>query len=198
MLTLILIYNFVLLGLVLILLLIAWRAHRWRLLVGAGAGTALIALALLRLETLRQRDQLNRAVVQLRADAAQGTIVGIGTAAVDILKPRLQFGGLLPQPRERRDALGQLAAADGTRVEVMLGKILPYVLVGFIQAILIIGIGVLLFGVPVYGSLTLLALLSTLFITTNLAIGYTFSTIAQNQLQAMQMTFFFYHKISTN
>ena len=77
-------------------------------------------------------------------------------------------------------------------VEVMFGKILPYVLVGFIQAILIIGIGVLLFGVPVYGSLTLLALLSTLFITTNLAIGYTFSTIAQNQLQAMQMSMMFF------
>ncbi len=77
-------------------------------------------------------------------------------------------------------------------VEVMLGKIVPYVLVGFIQAILIIGIGMLLFGVPVNGSLTLLALLSTLFITTNLAIGYTFSTIAQNQLQAMQMSIMFF------
>src|SRR5664279_3093958 len=59
-------------------------------------------------------------------------------------------------------------------VEIMLGKILPYVLVGFIQASLIIGIGVLLFGVPVRGSLLLLALLSTLFITTTLSVGYTF------------------------
>jgi ABC-2 type transport system permease protein len=57
---------------------------------------------------------------------------------------------------------------------------------------LIIGIGVLLFGVPVRGSLILLALLSTLFITTNLSIGYTFSTIAQNQLQAMQMSIMFF------
>jgi ABC-2 type transport system permease protein len=77
-------------------------------------------------------------------------------------------------------------------VEVMFGKIIPYVLVGFIQAALIIGIGVLLFGVPVRGSMTLLALLSTLFITTNLAIGYTFSTIVQNQLQAMQMSMMFF------
>ena len=77
-------------------------------------------------------------------------------------------------------------------VEVMFGKIVPYVLVGFIQATLIIGIGVLLFGVPILGSLTLLALLSTLFITTNLSIGYTFSTIAQNQLQAMQMSMMFF------
>jgi ABC-2 type transport system permease protein len=77
-------------------------------------------------------------------------------------------------------------------VEVMFGKIVPYVLVGFIQATLIIGIGVLLFGVPVRGSLVMLALLSTLFITTNLAIGYTFSTIVQNQLQAMQMSMMFF------
>jgi ABC-2 type transport system permease protein len=66
------------------------------------------------------------------------------------------------------------------------------VLVGFIQAALIIGIGALLFGVPIEGSLTLLALLSTLFITTNLAVGYTFSTIVQNQLQAMQMSTMFF------
>jgi ABC-2 type transport system permease protein len=77
-------------------------------------------------------------------------------------------------------------------VEVMFGKIVPYVLVGFIQATLIVGIGVLLFGVPVQGSLILLALLSTLFITTNLAIGYTFSTIVQNQLQAMQLSMMFF------
>ncbi len=91
-----------------------------------------------------------------------------------------------------RGTMESLLSMPITPVEVMLGKIIPYVLVGFIQAILIIGIGVLLFGVPVNGSLSLLALLSTLFITTNLAIGYTFSTIAQNQLQAMQMSLMFF------
>jgi ABC-2 type transport system permease protein len=77
-------------------------------------------------------------------------------------------------------------------VEVMFGKIIPYVLVGFLQASLILGIGVFLFGVPIFGSLGLLALLSTLFLTTNLAIGYTFSTLAQNQLQAMQLSIMFF------
>ncbi|MGA9092010.1 MAG: ABC transporter permease [Bradyrhizobium sp.] len=91
-----------------------------------------------------------------------------------------------------RGTMESLLSMPITPVEVMLGKIIPYVLVGFIQAILIIGIGVLLFGVPVRGSLFLLALLSTLFITANLAIGYTFSTIAQNQLQAMQMSIMFF------
>ena len=77
-------------------------------------------------------------------------------------------------------------------VEIMLGKIIPYIMVGFIQASLIIGIGIVVFGVPLLGSLLLLALLSALFITTNLSIGYTFSTLAQNQLQAMQMSIMFF------
>ncbi|WP_315737432.1 MULTISPECIES: ABC transporter permease [unclassified Bradyrhizobium] len=77
-------------------------------------------------------------------------------------------------------------------VEVMLGKIIPYVMVGFLQATIIIGIGLLLFGVPIMGNLLLLALLSTLFIATNLSIGYTFSTLAQNQLQAMQLSMMFF------
>ena len=91
-----------------------------------------------------------------------------------------------------RGTMENLLSMPINPVEVMLGKIMPYVLVGFIQATLIIGIGVFLFGVPVHGSLFMLALLSTLFITTNLSIGYTFSTIAQNQLQAMQMSFMFF------
>ncbi|HEV3409844.1 MAG TPA: ABC transporter permease [Chthoniobacterales bacterium] len=77
-------------------------------------------------------------------------------------------------------------------VEIMLGKIVPYIIVGFIQAALILSIGILVFGVPLLGSLWLLATLSTLFITANLAIGYTFSTLAQNQLQAMQMSLMFF------
>src|SRR5213076_590999 len=77
-------------------------------------------------------------------------------------------------------------------VEVMLGKITPYVLIGFVQAALIIGLGIFLFGVPMLGSLMTLAMLSTLFITSMLAVGYTFSTLAQNQLQAMQMSMMFF------
>ena len=91
-----------------------------------------------------------------------------------------------------RGTMESLLAMPITPLEIMLGKIAPYVLVGFVQASLIIGVGIALFGVPLMGSLLLLALLSTLFITANLAIGYTFSTIAQNQLQAMQMSLMFF------
>jgi ABC-2 type transport system permease protein len=77
-------------------------------------------------------------------------------------------------------------------LEIMIGKIAPYIIIGFIQAALILTFAMLLFAVPIVGSLLLLAALSTLFIATNLSIGYTFSTIAENQLQAIQMSFMFF------
>ncbi|HET9904459.1 MAG TPA: ABC transporter permease [Xanthobacteraceae bacterium] len=91
-----------------------------------------------------------------------------------------------------RGTMESLLAMPITPVEIMLGKIVPYIFVGFVQAAMIVGAGVGLFGVPILGSVTLLAALSTLFIATNLSIGYTFSTIAQNQLQAMQMSIMFF------
>ena len=91
-----------------------------------------------------------------------------------------------------RGTMESLLAMPIRPFEIMLGKIVPYVLVGFLQAALIVGAGIALFGVPVVGSMTLLALLTTLFIATNLAFGYTFSTLAQNQLQAMQMAMMFF------
>jgi ABC-2 type transport system permease protein len=104
----------------------------------------------------------------------------------------LIFTALSVTREVERGTMESLLSMPIKPVEVMFGKIIPYVLVGFIQATLIVSIGVLLFGVPVQGSLILLALLSTLFITTNLSIGYTFSTIVQNQLQAMQLSMMFF------
>jgi ABC-2 type transport system permease protein len=77
-------------------------------------------------------------------------------------------------------------------LEIMLGKIGPYIIIGYLQAALILIVAVVLFRVPVAGSIALLAALSALFIATNLSIGYTFSTVAQNQLQAVQMSFMFF------
>ncbi|HLX18285.1 MAG TPA: ABC transporter permease [Bradyrhizobium sp.] len=104
----------------------------------------------------------------------------------------LIFTALSVTREVERGTMESLLSMPIKPVEIMFGKILPYVLVGFVQATLIVSIGVLLFGVPVRGSLVMLALLSTLFITTNLAIGYSFSTVAQNQLQAMQMSIMFF------
>ena len=91
-----------------------------------------------------------------------------------------------------RGTMESLLAMPITPFEIMLGKIAPYVLVGFVQAALILVAGVLMFGVPIVGNFALLAALTTLFIATNLSFGYTFSTLAQNQLQAMQMSMMFF------
>ena len=91
-----------------------------------------------------------------------------------------------------RGTMESLLAMPIEPLEIMLGKIAPYIVIGFIQAALIVGFGVYLFEVPIMGSVWLLAGLSTLFIAANLSIGYTFSTVAQNQLQAIQMSFMFF------
>ncbi len=104
----------------------------------------------------------------------------------------LIFTALSVTREVERGTMESLLSMPISPLEIMIGKIIPYIMVGFAQAALIIGFGVLLFGVPILGSLLLLALLSTLFIATNLSIGYSFSTIAQNQLQAIQMTFMFF------
>lgn len=104
----------------------------------------------------------------------------------------LIFTALSVTREVERGTMENLLSMPISPVEIMLGKIIPYILVGFVQASMIIAIGVLLFGVPIIGNLALLAALSTLFIAANLSIGYTFSTIAQNQLQAMQMTIMFF------
>ena len=95
--------------------------------------------------------------------------------------------------REReRGTMENLLAMPVRPFEVMLGKIVPFVAVGYVQVAVILLAGRVLFGVPVLGSLWLLSLTGVLFIAANLAVGFAFSTMADNQLQAMQMTFFFF------
>ena len=91
-----------------------------------------------------------------------------------------------------RGTMETLLATPVRPIEVTLGKILPYILVGYLQAGLILLAARYLFQVPMVGSVPLLAAVMFVFIVANLAIGITFSTIAKNQLQAMQMGFFFF------
>jgi ABC-2 type transport system permease protein len=91
-----------------------------------------------------------------------------------------------------RGTMETLLATPVRPLEVTLGKILPYILVGYVQAGLILLAARFVFRVPMTGSLPLLAAVMFVFIVANLAIGITFSTIAKNQLQAMQMGFFFF------
>ncbi|MHB8471439.1 MAG: ABC transporter permease [Gammaproteobacteria bacterium] len=95
--------------------------------------------------------------------------------------------------REReRGNLEMLITTPVKSAELMIGKILPYVVIGLLQVTLIMGLGNLVFDVPVNGSVLDVYLASLLFIAANLSLGLVISTAAQNQFQAMQMTFFFF------
>ena len=95
--------------------------------------------------------------------------------------------------REReRGTMENLLATPVRPFEVIVGKILPYIAVGYIQVTLILLAARFVFQVPMIGSLPLLYSVALLFIAANLAVGITFSTLAQNQLQAVQMAFFFF------
>ena len=99
----------------------------------------------------------------------------------------------LAMTREReRGTMENLLATPVRPAEVMVGKILPYVLMGYVQLGVILIAAFALFEVPMVGSIGLLLALIGVFIVANLGVGFTFSTVAKNQLQAMQMTFFFF------
>jgi ABC-2 type transport system permease protein len=95
--------------------------------------------------------------------------------------------------REReRGTMENLLSTPVRPGEVLVGKIVPYIAVGYVQITLILTAAKFLFNVPMVGSVPLLLVMVFLFIVSNLAVGVTFSTIAKNQLQAMQMAFFFF------
>ncbi len=91
-----------------------------------------------------------------------------------------------------RGNLENILAMPSRPYEVMLGKIAPYVLVGMVQTVIILLAAKYLFAVPFIGELTLIMAAVLVFIIANLCLGFTFSTIARTQMQAMQLTFFFF------
>jgi ABC-2 type transport system permease protein len=99
----------------------------------------------------------------------------------------------LAMTREReRGTMENLLATPVRPIEVMTGKIVPYIIVGYIQVTIILAASKVLFAIPMVGSLLLLSVALVVFIAANLSVGFTFSTLAKNQLQAMQMSFFFF------
>jgi len=167
------------------------------------AGTALgtlegiVATALARDRGLPQTSQSVPAFEirqHRRYNPAAVTSINIvpGLLGVILTMTMLIFTALSVTREIERGTMESLLSMPIEPVEIMIGKIAPYIVIGFIQATLILVFGRLVFQVPVAGNIWLLAGLSTLFIATNLSIGYTFSTIAQNQLQAIQMSFMFF------
>jgi ABC-2 type transport system permease protein len=98
--------------------------------------------------------------------------------------------GALDHPERERGTMENLLAMPVRPIEVMLAKIVPYVFVGYIQVVLILAVSAFFFQVPIRGSVALLLVALGLFISSNLALGITYSTVAANQMQAIQFALF--------
>jgi ABC-2 type transport system permease protein len=115
-----------------------------------------------------------------------------GLVGVILTMTMVMLTGLAMTRERERGTMENLLATPVRPLEVMLGKIAPYVLIGYIQIAVILLAAWALFEVPMQGSLGLLLAFIGVFVVANLAVGFTFSTLAKNQLQAVQMTFFFF------
>jgi len=115
-----------------------------------------------------------------------------GLCGVILTMTMILMTGLAMTRERERGTFENLLATPATPLEVMTGKIVPYILIGLIQVSLILLAARWIFDVPMQGSLALLYAVVLLFVCANLTLGITFSSIARNQLQAMQMTFFFF------
>lgn len=114
-----------------------------------------------------------------------------GLVGVILTMTMIMFTSMAIVRERERGTLEQLIVSPIGRVELVVGKILPYIVIGYVQMSLILGVGRLVFRVPLQGSIPLLYLLASVFIAANLALGMFFSTLAKTQQQAMQMSFFF-------
>jgi ABC-2 type transport system permease protein len=113
-----------------------------------------------------------------------------GLMGVILTMTMIMITGLAITRERERGTMENLLSMPTRPLEVLVGKIVPYILVGYVQLGLILVMAHFLFGVPIFGSVPLLLAAAFVFIAANLALGIMFSTIAQNQLQAMQMAFF--------
>ncbi|MGI8955642.1 MAG: ABC transporter permease [Chthoniobacterales bacterium] len=113
-----------------------------------------------------------------------------GLMGVILTMTMILITGLAITRERERGTMENLLSMPTRPSEVLIGKILPYIMVGYIQVGVILLAAHFLFHVPMQGSILLLLVVALVFIAANLALGITFSTIAKNQLQAMQMTFF--------
>jgi len=115
-----------------------------------------------------------------------------GLMGVILTMTMVMMTGLAMTRERERGTMENLLATPAQPIEVMTGKIVPYIFIGLIQSTIILLAARYLFFVPFVGSMTVLYVVALLFIAANLTIGITLSSLAQNQLQAMQLTFFYF------
>jgi ABC-2 type transport system permease protein len=115
-----------------------------------------------------------------------------GLIGVVLTMTMIMMTGLAMTRERERGTMENLLAMPVRPIEVMLGKIVPFIFVGYVQVGIILLASRFMFDVPFEGSLLTLSIAAILFIAANLAVGFTFSTFAENQLQAMQLSVFFF------
>jgi ABC-2 type transport system permease protein len=115
-----------------------------------------------------------------------------GLMGVILTMTMIMMTGLAVTREHERGTMENLLATPVRPLEVMIGKILPCILIGYVQVFVILMAAHHVFKVPIEGSLPLLLISVLAFIAANLSVGITFSTLSRNQMQAMQMTFFFF------
>jgi ABC-2 type transport system permease protein len=115
-----------------------------------------------------------------------------GLMGVVLTMTMVMMTGLAMTREQERGTMENLLAMPIRPVEVMLGKIVPFIFVGYVQVMIIVLAAHYLFDVPIVGSLALLFGAAVFFIAANLAVGFTFSTMAKSQMQAMQLSFFYF------
>ncbi|HLX24256.1 MAG TPA: ABC transporter permease [Usitatibacter sp.] len=115
-----------------------------------------------------------------------------GLMGIILTMTMVMMTGLAMTRERERGTMENLLATPVQPLEVMSGKIVPYIFIGLIQSTIILLAAVYLFEVPFLGSVAILYTVALLFIAANLTVGITVSSLAQNQLQAMQLTFFYF------
>jgi ABC-2 type transport system permease protein len=144
------------------------------------------------LASLRPKADAIEVVLQRRYNPEGKSRLNIvpGLLAVILTMTLIMMTALAVTRERERGTMENLLAMPVRPIEVMVGKILPYIVLGSVQVVVFLLVSRLLFDVTVEGSVALLGLGTALFITVNLAIGFTISTLTQNQLQAMQASVF--------
>jgi len=162
--------------------------------LGDVAQRALLRELSVEAESRRRKDQALEVVVHRRYNPEGVTAYNIvpGLLGVILQMTMVMMTSMALTREAERGTMENLLAMPAVPVEIMLGKVLPYLLVGGVQVLVVLIAAKLLFDVPFVGSLALLLTGVITFVLALVLLGYTISTLARNQMQAMQLTFFYF------
>ena len=162
--------------------------------LGTVAQEALLREQSAELLTDRQRSNALEVIVHRRYNPEGITSYNIvpGLLGVILQMTMVMMTSMALTRENERGTMENLLAMPATPMEIMLGKVLPYLIVGAVQVFVVLGAAKILFSVPFVGSFPLLLISILVFVLSLVLLGYSISTVANTQMQAMQLTFFFF------